>query len=146
MLSHWVQFSRSVTSDSATPWTAARQASLFIVISRSLLKLASVQSVMPSNHAILCRLLLLLPSVFPCIRVFSNESVLCIRWPKYWSLASTSILPVNSQDWFPLGWTVGSRCSPRDSQEPSPTPRFKCINSLSLSFLYSPTLTSIHDY
>ena len=69
-------------SDSATPWTAARQASF--AISRSLLKFMSVESVMPSNHLILCRLLLL-PSIFPSIRVFSNESVLCIRWPKYWS-------------------------------------------------------------
>ena len=60
--------------------------------------------------------------------------------------ASASVLPMNIQDWFPLGWLVGSPCSPRDSQESSPTPRFKSINSLVLSFLYSPTLTSIHDY
>ena len=69
----------------ATPWTAARQASLSFTISQSLLKLMSTESVMPSNSLILCHLLLLLPSVFPSIRVFSNESVLCIRWPKYWS-------------------------------------------------------------
>ena len=78
-----VQFSRSVVSDSATPWTAARQASLSITNSRSLLKLMSIESVMPSNHLILCRPLLLLPSIFPSIRVFSNESILCIKWPKY---------------------------------------------------------------
>ena len=78
----------------ATPWTAARQASLCITNSRSLLKLVSVELVMPSNHLILCRLLLLLPSIFPSIRVFSNESVLRIRWPKYWSF-SFNISPSN---------------------------------------------------
>ena len=93
----------------ATPWTAARQASLSITNSQSLLKLMSIKSVMPSNHPILCRPLLLLPSVFPSIRVFSNESVLCIRWPKYWSF-SFSISPSNEYsglisfriDWFDL--------------------------------------------
>ena len=70
-----------------TPWTAASQASLFITNSCSLLKLMSIELVMPSNHLILCRTLLLLPSIFPSIRVFSNESVLYIRWPKYWSFS-----------------------------------------------------------
>ena len=79
-----VQFSRSVMSDSATPWTAACQTSPSIINSRSLLKFMSIESVMPSNHLILCHLLLL-PSVFPSIRVFSSESVLCFRCPKYWS-------------------------------------------------------------
>ena len=78
----------------ATPWTAAYQASLSITNSRSLLKLMSIELVMPSNHLILCRPLLLLPSIFPSIRVFSNESVLHIRWPKYWSF-SFSISPSN---------------------------------------------------
>ena len=78
----------------ATPWTAACQASLSITNSRSLLKLMSIESVMPSNDFILCRPLLLLPSIFPSIRVFSNESALCIRWPKYWSF-SFSISPSN---------------------------------------------------
>ena len=78
----------------ATPWTVARQDSLSITNSRSLLKLTSIESVMPSKHFILCCPLLLLPSVFPSIRVFSNESVLCIRWPKYWSF-SFSISPSN---------------------------------------------------
>ena len=87
-----VQFSRSVVSDSATPWTAALQASLSITNSQNLLKLMSIESVMPSNHLILCHSLLLLPSIFPSIRVFSNESVLRIRWPKYWSF-SFSIIP-----------------------------------------------------
>ena len=75
-----------------TPWTAARQASLFITNSRNLLKLMSIELVMPSNHLILCHPLLLLPSIFPSFRVFSNESFLCIRWPKYWSF-SFSISP-----------------------------------------------------
>ena len=80
-----VQFSRVRLF--ATPWTAAHQASLSITSSRSLLKLMSIESVMPSNHLILCRPLLLVPSIFPSIRVFSNESALCIRWPKYWSFS-----------------------------------------------------------
>ena len=91
------------------PWTAARQASLSFTISRSLLKLMSIESMMPSNHLILCRPLLLLPSIFPSIRVFSNESALCIRWPNYWSF-SFSISPSNKYsglisfriDWFDL--------------------------------------------
>ena len=74
-------------------------------LSWSLLKLMSIESMMPSNHLILCRLLSLLPSVFSSIRVFSSESALHIRWPKYWVSASTSVLPVNTQDWSPLGWT-----------------------------------------
>ena len=76
-----------------TPWAAARQASLSITNSRSLLKLMSIESVMPSNHLILCHPLPLLPSIFPSIRVFSNESVLCIRWPKYWSFSFSTGLP-----------------------------------------------------
>ena len=90
-----VQFSRSVRSDLfATPWTAAHQASLSITNSQSLLKLLSIELVMPSNHIILCRPLLLPPSIFPSIRVFSSESVLCIRGPKYWNF-SFSISPSN---------------------------------------------------
>ena len=85
-------FSRSVVSDSATPWTAACQASLSFTISWSLLKLMSVESVMPSNHLILCHPLLLQPSIFPSIRVSSNESALRTRWPEYWSF-SFSISP-----------------------------------------------------
>ena len=77
-----------------TPWTAAHQASLSITNCRSLLKLMSIESVMPSNHLILCHLLLLLPSIFPSIRVFSIESVLCIKWPKYWNFLF-SITPSN---------------------------------------------------
>ena len=92
-----------------TPWTAALQASLSITSFWSLLKLMSIESVMPSNHFILCRPLLLLPSIFPGIRVFSNESALCIRWPKYWSFSFT-ISPSNEysglisfrMDWLDL--------------------------------------------
>ena len=83
-----VQFSQSVVSDSATPWTAARQASLSITNIRSLLKLTSIEPVIPSKHLILCHLILLLPSISPSIRVFSNKSVLLhIRRPKYWSFS-----------------------------------------------------------
>ena len=87
-----VQFSNSVMSDSATPWTAACQASLSITNSQSLLKLTSIELVMPSNHLILCHSLFLPPSIFPSIRVFSNESFLCIRCPRYWRF-SFSISP-----------------------------------------------------
>ena len=117
----------------------------------SFLKLMSIELVMPSNHLILCFPLLLLPSIFPSIRGFSNESVLCIRWPKYWSF-SYSISPSNtSKEYsglisFRLNWLVGSPWSPRDFQECFQTLQFKSINSSALSFLYSPTLTSIHDY
>ena len=88
-----------------TPWTVACQASLSIANYRSLPKLMSIEWLMPSNHLIFCRPLLLLPSIFPNIRVFSNESALCIRWPKDWSF-SFNISPSNEHhDWSPLGWT-----------------------------------------
>ena len=130
-----------------TPWTAACQASLSITNSRSLLRLVATELVMPSSHLILCHPLLLLPSIFPSIRVFSNESFLCIRWPKYWSF-SFSISPFNEYSGlisFRMDW-LELLHSPRDSQESPPTPQFKSINSLVLNFLYSPTLTSTHDY
>ena len=109
-----------------------------------LLKLMSIKSVMPSNHLIFCRLLLFPPSVFPSIRIFFSESVLCIRWQKYWSF---SISPSNEysglisfrMDWLDLLAVQGTL-------ESSPTPQFKSINSSVLSFLYGPTFTSIHDY
>ena len=88
----------------ATPWTGARQASLSITNSWNPPKPMSTESIMPSSHLILCSPLLLLPSIFPSIRVFSNESALHIRWPKYWSF-SFNILPMKTQDWSPLGWT-----------------------------------------
>ena len=106
---HSVQFSCSVVSDCETPRTSARQAPLCITNSQSPPKPMSIELVMPSNHSILCRHLLLLPSIFPSIRVFSNESVLCIRWPKYWSF-SFNISPSNEHpglisfrmDWLDL--------------------------------------------
>ena len=120
-----------------TPWTAASQASLSITNSQSLLKVMSTKSVMPSNYLLLCDPLLLLPSIFCSIRVFSSESVLHIRWPKYWSfkLQHQSFQWAFRVDclWNGLVWS----CSPRDSQKSS-TPHFKSINSSALSFLYSP--------
>ena len=104
----------------ATPWTASCQASRSITNSRSLLKLMSIESVMPTNHLILCHPLLLPPSIFPSNRVFSNESVLYIRWPKYWSF-SFSISPPNEYSGLIADGLVGSPCSPRDSQESCPT-------------------------
>ena len=105
----------------------------------------SIELLMPSNHLILCHPLLLLPSIYPSIRVFSSESVLRIRWPKYWSF---SISPSNEYsglisfriDWFDLLAVQGTR------QESPPIPQFKSISSLEFSFLYSPTLMSIYDY
>ena len=123
---------------SATLWTTASQASLSVTASWSLLKLMSTELVMPSNHLILCHLLLLLPSLFVSIRVFSNELALCIRWSRSIRASALElVLPVNIQGWFP--------CSPRDSQESSPAPQVEGINSSVLS-LYGPALTSIHDY
>ena len=127
-------------SNSATPWTAAHQASLFITNSQSLFKLMSIESVMPSNHLILCHPLLFPPPVFPSIRVFSNESVLHIRWPKNWSF-SFNISPFNEYsglisfriDWF-------------DLLAAQVTPQIKSIKSSVLSLLHGPTLTSVHDY
>ena len=131
----------------ATPWTSACQASLSITNSQSLPKSMSIESVMPSNHLILCHPLLLLPSIFPSIRVFSNESALHIRWPKYWSFRFS----ISSSNEYPglisfrMDW-LDLLAIQQDSQESSSTPQFKSINSLALSFLYSPTLTSIHDH
>ena len=129
-----------------TPQTAACQASLYFTISYGLLKFRSIELVMLSDHLIFC-CPFLLPSIFPSIRVFSNESALCIRWPKYWNF-SFNISPSNEHpgvisfrvDWLALLAVQG------DSQESYPTPQFKSINSSTLSFLYSPTFTSIHDY
>ena len=138
-------FSCSVTSGSATPWTPAGQASLSYTISRSLLRLMFIKSMMPSNHLILCRPFLLLPLIFPSIRVFSNELAHHIKWPKY---RSFSISPSNAYswltsfriDWFDLPAVQGT------PQESSPTSQFKNINSLVLRLFYAPTLISIYDY
>ena len=129
-----------------TPWIAAHQGSLSITNSRSSLKLISIELVMPSSHLILCHPPFLLPLIPPSIRVFSNESTLHMRWPKYWSL-SFSIIPSKEHpglvsfrmDWLDLLAVQGTLKSPS-------TPQFKSINSSVLSFLHSPTFTSIHDY
>ena len=129
-----------------TPWKAARQVSLSITNSQSPPKPMSIELVMPSNHLILCHPLLLLSSIFPSIRVFSNESALNIRWPKSWSF-SFNISPSHEHPGL-----ISFRMDRLDllafqgTQESSPTPQFKSINSSVLSFLYSPTLTTIHDH
>ena len=129
-----------------TPWTAARQVLLSFTISWSLLKLMSIESVMPSNHLILCHLLVLLPLIFPSSRVFSNDSILNIKWAKYWSF-SFSINPFNEYsglisfriDWFDLlaiQGTLKSFLQPHSSK----------TSTSALSFLYGPTLTLVLDY
>ena len=128
------------------PWIEAHQASLSITNSWSLLKLMSVESVMPSNHLILCRPLLLLPSVFPRIRVFSSESVICIRWPKYWNF-SFSISLSNEYSgliFFRMDWGWISVQSKGLSRFCSNTTVQK--HQVFIVQLYSPILTSIHDY
>ena len=127
----------------ATPWTAACQTPLSSAICWNLLKFTSAESVMPSNCLILCSSLLLLASIFPSIRVFCKDLALCIRCQSIGASASVSVLPMNTQGWFPF-WLIRSPCSPRDSQVP--TPQFKSINSSSLSLLFGLALTSIHDY
>ena len=130
-----------------TLWIAVRQGSLSITNSQSILKLMSIESVMPSNHLILCRPLLLPPLIFPSIRVFSNESVLHIRWLKYWNF-SFSINPSNEysalisfrMDWLDLLAVQGTLKSLLQHHSSKPS------IFLALSFLYSPTLTSINDY
>ena len=130
----------------ATPWTAACQASLSITNSRSLPKLTSIELVMPSNHLILCCPLFLPTSIFPSIRVFTNESILRIRWPKYWSFSfSNSLYNEYSglisfrMDWLDLLAVQGTLKSLLQHHNSK-------ASILQLSFVYSPTLTSIHDY
>ena len=130
-----------------TPWTAAHQASLSITNSQSLLKLMSIKSVMPSNHLIFCHPLLLLPSVFPSMRVFSKESDLCISWPKYWSF-SFSISPSNEysglisfrMDWLYLLAVQGTLKGLLQSHSSNASILWHSV------FFYGPTLTSIPDY
>ena len=127
----------------AIPWTAARQASLSITNSKNLLKLMSIESMMPSNHLIFCCPLLLLPSILTSIRVFPNEPVLCIRWPKYWSFSISPSSEYSGLISFRMDWL--DLLVVQRTQESSPTPQFKSINS-ALSFLSSPTLTTIDDH
>ena len=128
----------------STPWTAACQASLSVTNSWSLLKLMSIESVTPSNHLNLCHSLLL-PQSLPASGSFPMSHFFTSGGQSIGISASALNLPMNIQDWFPLGWTGWISCSPRDSQESS-TSQFKSINSSVLSFLHSPTLTSIHDH
>ena len=131
----------------ATSWTAARQASLSTTNSRSLLKLISIELVMPSSHLILCLLFSSHLQSFQTSGSFQMSQLFTSGCQSFEVSASTSVLQMNIQDWFPLGWTGWiSLLSKGLSQESSPTPQFKSINSSVLSFLYSPTLTSILDY
>jgi len=146
----WPQFS-SVQSLSrvwvfVTPWTGAGQASLSITNSRSSLKLSSNKFMMPSCHLILCRRLLLLSQSLPASGSFPMSLLFTWGGQRTGVSALASLLPKNTQDWSPLEWTSWISYSPRDSQESSPTPQFKSINSSVLSFPYSPTLTSVHDH
>ena len=139
-----VQFSHSVVSDSITPWTAACQASLSITNYHILLKFMSIKLVMPPSNLILCHPLLVLPSIFPNIRVFSNESALRIRRPKYWRF---SISRSNEYSGL-ISFTIDKFdiLAVQGTLKSSPTLQFKSIDSSALSFLYGPTLTSMHDY
>ena len=127
-----------------TPWTAARQASLSISSSQSLFKLMSMVSVMPSNHLILCRPLLL-PSIFPSIRIFSVSQLFTSGGQSIGVSASVSVLPMNIQDSFPLGWTSWISLQSKGLSRVFSNTTVS-ISSLALSFLHRPTLTSIHDY
>ena len=132
----------------AVPWTAAHWAFLSFTVPQSLLKLMSTESVIPSKHLIPCCPLLLLPSVFSNIRVFSSESVLCIRWPMYWSFSFSFSIRLSSEysglisfriDWLDL-FVV------QETLKSLLQHHFESINSLALSLLYSSTLTSVNDY
>ena len=132
------------------PMECSTPASLFIINSQSLLKPMSIKLVMPSNHLILCHHLLLPPSISPSIRVFSNESAFRIRWPKYWSFSLSNSPSNGYSGLIPLEWagwiSLLSKELSKNSQESSPTPQFKSISSLVLSFLYRSSLISKHDH
>ena len=130
----------------ATPWIAARQASLSITNSRSSLRLTSIESVMPTSNLILCRPLLLLPPIPPSIRVFSNESTLRMRWQSTGVSASASFLPKNTQGLSPLEWIGWISLQSKGHVRVFSNTTVQKINSSVLSFLHSPTLTSMHDH
>ena len=130
----------------ATWWTAASQASLSIANTQSLLKLMSIESVMPSNHLILCCPLSSYLQSFPASGSFPMRQFFPSGGQSIGVSASVSVFPMNIQDWFLLGWTGWISLQFKDSQESSPTPQFKSINSSVLNFIYSPTFTSILDY
>ena len=128
----------------ATPWTTRCQTSQSTTNFQSLLKLMSVESVMPFNHLALCHSLLLLLSVFPSIRVFSSKSTLHTRWPKYWHFGISPSNEYSGLISFRIDWLYC--CCPMDPQESSPELQFESINCLTPSLLYGPTLTFIHAY
>ena len=142
LLIQGVQFSRSVVSDSLRPHESQHARPPCPSPSPGVHSVTSIESVMPSSHLILCRPLLLLPPIPPSIRVFSNESTLRMRWPKYWSLAS--FLPKNAQDWSPPAWTgwisLQSKGLSRDFSNAT------VQNSSSALSFNGPPLTPIHDY
>ena len=122
------------------------QVALSFTISRSLPKLMSTESVMPSNHLILCHPLLLLPSIFPSLRVFSNESPLGIKWPKYWSFSSSISPSSECSGLISFRMDLFDPLAVQGTLEFSPAPQPERINSLVFSLLYGPTLTSVCDY
>ena len=130
----------------ATPWNATHQASLSFTISKSLLKLMSIELVMSSNHLILYCPLPLLPLIYPSNRVFSTESVLRIRWPKYWSFTSASFLSMNIQDWFPLGLTGWISLLSKELSRIFSNTTVQKYQFFGAQLSFCPTLISIHDY
>ena len=127
-----------------SPWTVTWHASLTITNSRGLLKLMSIELVMLSNHLIFCHPLVLLPSLFPSIRVYFNESARHIRWPKYWSFGISPSIEYSGLISCRIDWT--DLLAIQGTQESSPIPQFKRISSSVFSFLYGPGLISIRDY
>ena len=134
----------------ATPWTATQHASLSVTNSQSLPKLMSIKSMMPSNHLILCCPLLLLPSVFPALGSFHMSQLLASGDQSIGVSASASVLPMNTQDLFPVGWTALISLQSKGLPRVFSKPQFKILQHHQFfgtqSLLYSPTLTSIHDY
>ena len=129
-----------------TSWTAACQASLSFIISLSLFKRMFIELMMPSRHLILCHPLLLLPSIFPCIRIFLMSRLFTSVGESIEALASASVLPMNIQGWFPLGLTGLISLLSKGLSRVFSNTTVQSINSLALSFLYGPTLTSLNDY
>ena len=141
---HTLLFTCLVVSNSVISWMTAHQASL--TISQNLPKLMSIASVMPISHLILWHPLLLLPSIFASIRDFSNGLAIRIRWSKYWSLVSASVLPVSIQGWFPLRLTDLISLLFKQLSRVFSSTTVQSINSFAFSLLYGPSLTSVDDY
>ena len=141
-----VRFSLSLIGLFATPWIIALQASLSITSSCSLLKLMSIELVTPSNHLIPCHTLLLLPSIFPSLRVFSSELAFHIRWTKYWSFSFSIVLLMTIQDWSPLGWTGLISLQSQGLSRVFSNTTVQKHQFFTSQPLYGPALPSIHDY